>query len=125
MGALSPLGHPHSHSGLSRVGHALADFGRYQSERAEHGGRSFRAVLLPVLGMALYYPRSSALIVIVAATVGLTVAGVAVQSSDATDLRRLVLWTAVSAVVAVTIHHLRVSLESKVRDSTDLAAWVV
>ena len=78
-------------------------------------------VLLPVLGMALYYPRSYSLIVIVAAMVSLTVAGVAVQSSVATDLRRLFLWTAVSVVVAVTILHLRVSLESKVRDSTELA----
>ena len=122
LGAPSPLGHPHSHSGLSRVGHPLADLGRYQSERAEHGGGSCRGwSCCPSSAMALYYPRSYALIVIVAAMVGLTVAGVAVQSSDATDLRRLFLWTAVSAVVAVTIHHLRVSLESKVRDSTDLA----
>jgi len=98
----------------------LISGGTNPSVQSTAGGLS-ALVLLPVLGMALYYPRSYALIVIVAAMVGLTVAGVAVQSSDATDLRRLFLWTAVSAVVTVTIHHLRVSLESKVRDSTDLA----
>ena len=53
--------------------------------------------------------------------VSLTVVGVAVQSSAATDLRRLFVWAAVAAVVAVTVHHLRISLEGKVRDSAELA----
>ena len=53
--------------------------------------------------------------------VSLTAVGVAVQSSAANDLRRLFLWTAVAAVVAVTVHHLRSSLEGKVRDSAELA----
>ncbi len=56
-----------------------------------------------------------------ASVVSLTVVSVAVQSTEATDLRRLFLWTAVAAVVAVTVHHLRASLEGKVRDSAELA----
>jgi diguanylate cyclase (GGDEF)-like protein len=78
-------------------------------------------ILLPVLAMALYYPVSYTAIVVAASMVSLTVVGVAVQSSTATDLRRLFGWTAVAAVVAVTVHHLRVSLEGKVRDSAELA----
>ena len=78
-------------------------------------------VLLPVLCMALYYPASYAVITVAASLVSITVAGIAVQDSDATVLRRLFLWTAVSVVVTVTIHHLRNSLETKVRDSDDLA----
>ena len=78
-------------------------------------------VLLPVLAISLYYPSSYAAIVIAASMVSLTVAGVAVHSSEATNLRRLVLWTAVSVVVSVTIHRLRDTLESEVRDSAELA----
>ncbi len=98
----------------------LVSGGTNPSVQSTAGGLA-ALVLLPVLGMALYYPPSYTLIVIVAGVVSLTVAGVAVQSSGATDLRHVFLWTAVSVVVAVTIHHLRVNLESKVRDSTDLA----
>jgi diguanylate cyclase (GGDEF)-like protein len=78
-------------------------------------------VLLPVLAMALYYPSSYTAIVVGATVVSLTVVGIATQSSTATDLRRVVLWTAVAVVVAVTVHHLRRSLEGKVRDSAELA----
>ncbi len=78
-------------------------------------------VLLPVLAMALYYPGLYTLVVVVAAMLSLWVVGVAVQSSAATDVRRLFLWAAVAAVVAVTVHHLRRSLEGKVRDSAELA----
>ena len=79
------------------------------------------AVLLPVLAVSLYYPSSYAVIVISASVVSLTVAGVVVQSSEATNLRRLILWAAVSVVVSVTIHRLRESLEGEVRDSAELA----
>jgi diguanylate cyclase (GGDEF)-like protein len=78
-------------------------------------------VLLPVLGMALYYSGLYTAIVVVASMVSLAVAGVAVQTSGATDLRRLFLWTAVAAVVGMTVHHLRKSLEGKVQDSAELA----
>lgn len=78
-------------------------------------------VLLPVLAMALYYPASYSAIAVVASMVSLTAVGVAVQSSAATDLRRLFGWTVVAAVVAATVHHLRNSLEGKVRDSVELA----
>jgi diguanylate cyclase (GGDEF)-like protein len=78
-------------------------------------------VLLPVLGMALYYPGLYAAIVIGASMVSLAVAGVAVQSSEATDLRRLFLWAAVAVVVGMTVLHLRKSLEGKVADSAELA----
>jgi diguanylate cyclase (GGDEF)-like protein len=78
-------------------------------------------ILLPVLAMALYYPSSYTAIVVGASMISLTAVGLAVQSSVATDLRRLFGWTAVAAVVAMTVHHLRVSLEGKVRDSTELA----
>ncbi len=78
-------------------------------------------VLLPVLAVSLYYPSWSAVVVIAASMVSLTVAGAVVQSSEATNLRRLILWTAVSVVVSVTIHRLRDSLEGEVRDSAELA----
>ena len=78
-------------------------------------------VLLPVLGMALYYTGLYTAIVVVASMVSLAAVGVATQSSDATDLRRVFLWAAVAAVVGMTVHHLRESLEGKVRDSAELA----
>ncbi len=78
-------------------------------------------VLLPVLAMALYYPSRYTAIVVGAALVSLAAVGVAVQSSPATNVRRLFLWGAVAAVVAVTVHHLRRSLEGKVQDSAELA----
>ncbi len=78
-------------------------------------------VLLPVLAISLYYPGWYAVIVISASMVSLTVAGVVVGSSEATDLRRLILWTAVSVVVSITVHRLRETLESEVRDSAELA----
>jgi diguanylate cyclase (GGDEF)-like protein len=78
-------------------------------------------VLLPVLAMALYYSGIYTLIVFFAAMLSLSVVGVAVQSSAATDVRRFFLWAAVAAVVAVTVHHLRRSLEAKVHDSAELA----
>ncbi len=43
------------------------------------------------------------------------------QSSEATNLRRLILWAGVTIVVSVTIHHLRDSLEGEVKDSAELA----
>ncbi len=78
-------------------------------------------VLLPVLAMALYYPISYTAIVVGASMLSLAAVGVAVQSTEATDLRRLFLWTAVGAVVAMTVHHLRNRLEGQVRDSAELA----
>jgi len=90
------------------------------SVQSTAGGLS-ALVLLPVLAMALYYPSWYTAIVVGASMVSLTAIGVAVQSSTATDLRRLFLWTAVAAVVAVTVHHLRNSLEGTVRDSAELA----
>jgi diguanylate cyclase (GGDEF)-like protein len=78
-------------------------------------------VLLPVLAMALYYPSLYTAIVVGAAMVSLAAVGVAVQSSGATNVRRLFLWGAVAAVLAVTVHHLRRSLEGKVQDSAELA----
>ena len=78
-------------------------------------------VLLPVLGMALYYSARYTAFVVGASVVSLAVAGVAVQSGAATDLRRLVLWAAVTVVVAMTVLHLRKSLEGKVADSAELA----
>jgi len=78
-------------------------------------------VLLPVLGMALYYSGLYTAIVVVASVVSLAVAGVAVQGGAATDLRRLFLWAAVTVVVAMTVLHLRKSLEGKVADSAELA----
>ena len=78
-------------------------------------------VLLPVLAMALYYPSLYTAIVVGAAMVSLAAVGVAMQSSEATNFRRLFLWGAVAAVVAVTVHHLRGNLEGKVQDSAELA----
>jgi diguanylate cyclase (GGDEF)-like protein len=98
----------------------LISGGTDPSLQSTSGGLS-ALILLPVLAMALYYPSSYTAIVVAASMVSLTAAGVAVQSSAATDLRRLFGWTAVAAVVAVTVHHLRNSLEGKVRDSAELA----
>ncbi len=105
---------------LASVVLLLISGGTDPSVQSTAGGLSV-LILLPVLGMALYYPTSYSVIVVAASLVSITVAGIVVQSSDATILRRLFLWTAVSVVVTVTIHHLRNSLESKVRDSDDLA----
>lgn len=98
----------------------LISGGTNPSAQSTAGGLS-ALVLLPVLAMALYYPWRYTVIVVGGAMVSLAVVGVAVQSSEATDLRRLFLWAAVAAVVAMTVHHLRVSLEGKVRDSAELA----
>ncbi len=98
----------------------LISGGTNPSLQSTSGGLS-ALILLPVLAMALYYPGSYSAIVVVASMVSLTAFGVAVHSSAATDLRRFFGWTAVAAVVAVTVHHLRLSLEGKVRDSAELA----
>ncbi len=98
----------------------LISGGTNPSVQSTAGGLS-ALVLLPVLAMALYYPSLYTVIVVGAAMVSLVVVGIAVQSSEATDLRRLFLWGAVAAVVAMTVHHLRNSLEGKVRDSAELA----
>ncbi len=98
----------------------LISGGTNASLQSTSGGLS-ALILLPVLAMALYYPSSYTAIVVVASMVSLTTVDVAVQSSAATDLRRLFGWTAVAVVVAVTVHHLRISLEGKVRDSAELA----
>ena len=98
----------------------LISGGTDPSVQSTAGGLS-ALVLLPVLGMALYYPSSYTAIAMCGSVLSLTAVGVAVQSTEATDLRRLFLWTAVGAVVAVTVHHLRASLEGKVRDSAELA----
>jgi diguanylate cyclase (GGDEF)-like protein len=98
----------------------LISGGTNPSVQSTAGGLS-GLVLLPVLAMALYYPSLYTAIVVGAAMLSLTAVGIAVQSSAATDLRRLFLWAAVAAVVAVTVHHLRNSLEGKVRDSAELA----
>ena len=98
----------------------LISGGTDPSMQSSAGGLS-ALVLLPVLGMALYYPILYTEIVVGAAVLSLAAVGVAVQSSTATDLRRLFLWAAVAAVVAVTVHHLRRSLEGKVQDSAELA----
>jgi len=98
----------------------LISGGTSPSVQSTAGGLSV-LVLLPVLAISLYYPGSYAVVVITAAMISLSVAGVAVQSSEATNFRRLILWTAVSVVVSVTIHRLRDSLEGEVRDSAELA----
>ena len=85
------------------------------------GGLAVLALLLPVLAISLYYPGFYAVVVIVASAVSLTVIGIAVHSSDATTLRRLILWIVVAVVVSVTIHRLRDSLEGQARDSAELA----
>jgi diguanylate cyclase (GGDEF)-like protein len=97
----------------------LISGGTDPSVQSTAGGLS-ALVLLPVLAMALYYPSWYTAIVVCASMLSLSVVGVAVQSTEATDLRRLFLWTAVGAVVGMTIHHLRNSLEGKVRDSAEL-----
>jgi diguanylate cyclase (GGDEF)-like protein len=98
----------------------LISGGTDPSAQSTAGGLS-ALVLLPVLGMALYYPSLYTAIVVGASMLSLAAVGVAIQSSEATDLRRLFLWTAVAAVVGMTVHHLRKSLEGKVRDSAELA----
>jgi len=98
----------------------LISGGTDPSMQSTAGGLS-ALVLLPVLGMALYYPGLYTAIIVVASMLSLAVVGVAVQSSEATDLRHLFLWAAVAAVVGMTVHHLRNSLEGKVRDSAELA----
>jgi diguanylate cyclase (GGDEF)-like protein len=109
---------------LVSVSLLLISGGTDPSLQSTSGGLS-ALILLPVLAMALYYPGSYTAIVVGASMLSLTVVGVAVQSSAATDLRRLFGWTAVAVVVAVTVHHLRVSLEGKVRDSAELARGTV
>jgi hypothetical protein len=52
----------------------------------------------------------------------LAAVGVATQSSETTALPRLLLWVAIAAVLAMTVHHPCTSLEGKVRDSTELPA---
>ena len=98
----------------------LISGGTDPSAQSTAGGLS-ALVLLPVLGMALYYPSLYTAIVVGASMLSLAAVGVAIQSSEATDLRRLFLWTAIAAVVGMTVHHLRKSLEGKVRDSAELA----
>ena len=98
----------------------LISGGTNPSVQSTAGGLS-ALVLLAVLAVSLYYPGSYAVVVIAASTVTLAVAGVVANLSTANNLRRIFLWAAVSAVVAVTIHRLRHSLESEVRDSAELA----
>ena len=98
----------------------LVSGGTNPSAQSTAGGLS-ALVLLPVLGMALYYPSLYTAIVVGASILSLAAVGVATQTSEATDLRRLFLWTAVTAVVGMTVLHLRTSLEGKVRDSAELA----
>jgi diguanylate cyclase (GGDEF)-like protein len=105
---------------LASVALLLISGGTDPSVQSTAGGLS-ALVLLPVLAMALYYPGLYTAIVVGAAMAALAAVGVAVQSSGATDLRRLFLWGSVAVVVAVTVHHLRKSLEGKVRDSAELA----
>jgi diguanylate cyclase (GGDEF)-like protein len=78
-------------------------------------------VLLPVVGIALSYPRSYSVVVVAAAMASLTAAGIVAQSGEATNVRRLLLWTAVSVVITAAIYGLRGRLEGKVRDSDELA----
>ena len=56
------------------------------------------------LAVSLYYPSWSAVVVIAASMVASRWQAPSSQSSEATNLRRLILWTAVSVVVSVTIH---------------------
>jgi diguanylate cyclase (GGDEF)-like protein len=98
----------------------LISGGTDPSVQSTAGGLS-ALVLLPVLAMALYYPSLYTAIVVGASVLSLAAVGLAVQDSAATDLSRVFLWAAVAAVVAVTVHHLRKSLEGKVRDSAELA----
>ena len=105
---------------LASVSLLLISGGTNPGVQSTAGGLS-ALVLLPVLAMALYYPRVYSVITIAAAMVALTAVGIAVQTSEATNLRRLFLWTAVAIVVAFTVHHLRDSLQGKIRDSAELA----
>ena len=64
-----------------------------------------------------------------ASVLRLAAVDVAVQSSEAMDLRRLFLWVAVAAVLAMTVRHLTVrhlgkGFDGKVRDSAELPARV-
>ena len=105
---------------LVSVGLVLVSGGTNPTVQSSAGGLSV-LVLLPVLAMALYYPRSYSVFAVVAAAATLSAVGIAVQSSEATNLRRLLLWAGVTVVVSVTIHHLRDSLEGEVEDSAELA----
>jgi diguanylate cyclase (GGDEF)-like protein len=98
----------------------LISAGTDPSARSTAGGLS-ALVLLPVLAMALSYPGWYTAIVVFCAVLGLSVVGAAGQASATTELRRLLLWTAVAVVVAVTVHHLRNNLEGKVRDAAEFA----
>lgn len=98
----------------------LISGGTDPSVQSTAGGLS-ALVLLPVLAVALSYPISYTAVVVCAAMLSLIVVGVGVQTSEATDLRRVFLWTAVAVVVAVTVHHLRNNLEGRARDSAELA----
>ena len=78
-------------------------------------------VLLPVLGMALYYTVAYSAVVIAASVACLAIAGAATQATMADDVLRVFLWTAVTVVVSVTIHRLRQNLEGEARESAELA----
>ena len=78
-------------------------------------------VLLPVLAMALYYPASYSAIVIAASMVSLTIADTEMRSTLVGGALRVMLWTAVTVVVTVTIHRLRRNLEGEARDSAEQA----
>ena len=71
----------------------LISGGTDPSLQSTSGGLS-ALILLPVLAMALYYPSSYTAIVVAASMVSLTAVGVVVQTSAATDVRRLFGWTA-------------------------------
>jgi diguanylate cyclase (GGDEF)-like protein len=105
---------------LSSVCLLLISGGTNPSVPSTAGGLS-ALVLLPVVGIALSYPRAYSVVVVVAAMVTLTAAGIVAQSSEATNVRRLLLWTAVSVVITTAIYGLRGRLEGKVRDSDELA----
>jgi hypothetical protein len=57
-----------------------------------------------------------------ASVLNLAAVGVATQSSEATGLRRALLWAVVAAALAMTVHHQGTSHEGKVRDSAELPA---
>ena len=105
---------------LVSVALLLISGGTDPSMQSTAGGLSV-LVLLPVLATALSYPRWYSVVVVAGAAFTLTVVGVAVQSSAATDVRRIFLWTAVCVIVATTIHRQRDDLEDGMRDSADLA----
>jgi diguanylate cyclase (GGDEF)-like protein len=105
---------------LTSVCLLLVSGGTDPSVPSTAGGLS-ALVLLPVVGIALTYPRLYSVVVVAAAMVSLTAAGIVAQSSEATNVRRLLLWTAVSVVITAGIYGLRGRLEGKVRDSDELA----